>query len=268
MFSNIYFAERIGNRLMEIMRIDLYNSRSFTFLIFFVIFMIMTKVCKICDIEKEITEYYKRADSKDGYECWCKKCMDIKSKKYRKDNKEKIKETQRKYRENNKEEIREYTIQYNENNKKQRKEYRENNYEKIRRRTKNYINEKRKIDPLFKLKCILRASINRVLKIRGYKKKYKTFEILGCDSKTVKQHLELQFEPWMNWENHGKYNGEFNYGWDIDHIIPQSSGNTEEELIKLNHYTNFQPLCSKINRDIKRDKRDYYEPLCNTVQNI
>ena len=27
---------------------------------------------------------------------------------------------------------------------------------------------------------------------------------------------------------------------------------THEELIKLNHHTNFQPLCSHINRDIKK----------------
>ena len=26
-----------------------------------------------------------------------------------------------------------------------------------------------------------------------------------------------------------------------------------EKIIKLNHYTNFQPLCSKINRYIKRN---------------
>ena len=57
----------------------------------------------------------------------------------------------------------------------------------------------------------------------------------------------------MTWENYGLYNGELNYGWDIDHIIPQSYGNTEEEIIKLNHYTNLQPLCSKVNRDIKRN---------------
>ena len=61
----------------------------------------------------------------------------------------------------------------------------------------------------------------------------------------------------MTWENRGLYNGELNYGWDIDHIIPISSGNTEEEIIKLNHYSNLQPLCSKINRDIKRDRLDY-----------
>jgi hypothetical protein len=57
----------------------------------------------------------------------------------------------------------------------------------------------------------------------------------------------------MNWDNYGLYNGESNYGWDIDHIIPSSSAITEEELIKLNHFTNLQPLCSYINRKIKSD---------------
>lgn len=57
----------------------------------------------------------------------------------------------------------------------------------------------------------------------------------------------------MTWENKGLYNGELNHGWDIDHIIPTSSAKTEEEVVKLNHYTNLQPLCSKINRDIKKN---------------
>jgi hypothetical protein len=29
-------------------------------------------------------------------------------------------------------------------------------------------------------------------------------------------------------------------------------------LFNTNHYTNLQPLCSKINRDIKNDKIDFY----------
>jgi len=58
----------------------------------------------------------------------------------------------------------------------------------------------------------------------------------------------------MSWENYGLYNGELNYGWDIDHMVPLSSANTEEELLKLFHHTNLQPLCSKTNRDIKRNK--------------
>lgn len=56
----------------------------------------------------------------------------------------------------------------------------------------------------------------------------------------------------MTWENYGKYNGELEYGWDIDHIIPLSSAKNEDDLLRLNHYTNLQPLCSKVNRDIKR----------------
>jgi hypothetical protein len=35
---------------------------------------------------------------------------------------------------------------------------------------------------------------------------------------------------------------------------PISSAKTEEDVIRLNNYTNFQPLCSKVNRDIKKDK--------------
>lgn len=58
----------------------------------------------------------------------------------------------------------------------------------------------------------------------------------------------------MNWDNKGLYNGTFNYGWDADHITPIASATCEEDIIKLNHYTNFQPLCSKINRDVKKAK--------------
>jgi len=40
----------------------------------------------------------------------------------------------------------------------------------------------------------------------------------------------------MNWKNHGKF------GWHIDHIIPLSSAKTDEEVFKLCHYKNLQPL--------------------------
>jgi len=76
---------------------------------------------------------------------------------------------------------------------------------------------------------------------------------LGCSFEEFKIYLESKFEDWMTWENKGLYNGYLNYGWDIDHKIPISSATTEEEMIKLNHYTNLQPLCSYTNRYIKRD---------------
>jgi hypothetical protein len=58
--------------------------------------------------------------------------------------------------------------------------------------------------------------------------------MLGCDLHTAKAHLEKQFTDGMTWANHGE--------WHIDHIIPCASAKTEEELIKLFHYENLQPL--------------------------
>ena len=65
----------------------------------------------------------------------------------------------------------------------------------------------------------------------------------------------------MTWENRGLYNGELDYGWDIDHVIPSSSATNAEEMIKLNHYGNLQPLCSKVNRDIKRNNISWERTL-------
>jgi hypothetical protein len=111
------------------------------------------------------------------------------------------------------------------------------------------------IDPLFKLTEDIRTTIHHSIQRQGFSKNSITRNILGCSFEEFKQYIELKFEPWMNWENRGNpKNGvlEFNKNWDLDHIIPISSAKTEEDVIKLNHYTNFQPLCSKYNREIKR----------------
>ena len=88
-------------------------------------------------------------------------------------------------------------------------------------------------------------------------KKSRSYEILGCSFEDFKKHIESQWEDWMNWDNYGLYNGEECYGWDFDHIIPLSSCECEEDVYKLNHYSNLQPLCSYINRDVKKDNLDW-----------
>lgn len=119
------------------------------------------------------------------------------------------------------------------------------------RRTRNRIIR----DPLFRLSRRIRSAIGLHISKRGYTKKSKTAEILGCTFEQFKQHLESKFELWMSWDNYGKFkSGEINYGWDIDHIIPISTAKTEEDVIRLNHYTNLQPMCSHTNRNIKKDK--------------
>lgn len=137
---------------------------------------------------------------------------------------------------------------------KQSKEYFKNNKEVKQKKNNARYKERRDTDPVFKLATNLKRNIRTAIAKNGFSKKSRTVEILGSSFEEFKLHLESKFESWMNWQNYGKYNGEEGYGWDIDHIIPSSSAITEEDVMKLNHYTNLQPLCSYFNRVIKRNK--------------
>jgi len=179
--------------------------------------------------------------------------LNEKSKEYYQKNKEAIRIKSREYQSQNKEKLAEYYKQYRENNKDIIKQYHKDNSETIRVKQQNRQNHRLITEPLYKLKHNTRTLIRNSITRLGYRKISKTQEILGCSFGEFKGHLEEQFEPWMNWDNRGLYNGDFKYGWDIDHIIPLDAAVTEEDVLKLNHYTNLRPLCSKINRVIKRN---------------
>jgi hypothetical protein len=201
------------------------------------------KMCKKCGETKEFDFFYKRSRSKDGYTSRCKNCIYESEKKYKKSyNKD--------WRLKNKEAILIKEKEYRENNKEFLKSRRNDNKDKIKEKKRIYYQNRRKNDSMYRLSHNLRNIIYKSCKSR--KSSFRTEKIIGCSFEDFKLHLECKFESWMTWENYGKYNGELEYGWDIDHIIPLCSAINEEELIKLNHFTNLQPLCSKVNRDIKR----------------
>jgi len=176
---------------------------------------------------------------------------------YREKNKEKAKLEHKKYYEKNKEILKRKKKEYYETNKviilPKISKYQKENKEQINKVKNIYRSNKRKTDSIYNLKHNIRGLVTSSFKEKGIKKNSKTSEILGCTFEEFKYHLESSFEPWMTWDNTGLYNGELNHGWDIDHIIPISTATTEEEIVKLNHFTNLQPLCSKVNRDIKRN---------------
>jgi len=231
------------------------------------------KICKICKVEKDISLFNKKIKGKDGLNTKCKDCEREYNKNYYKLNKEYFKEHNKKWNENNRFLKNEIAKSYYYNNielcSERSKKYREENkvrlnenkrewdkkrsIEEKRNYRNNYNRVKKDKDILYKLVCNIRSYISMVIRKSGFNKSLKTTEILGCSFEEFKLYIENKFEPWMTWKNRGLYNGEFNYGWDIDHIIPISSAKTEDDIIKLNHYTNLQPLCSKINRDIKKD---------------
>jgi hypothetical protein len=209
------------------------------------------------------THRYKRGDVREdglifwsyakqgGYEYWVskEKFLDKKTKtkllksKWKKENKEIIRNQKAVYNKNNKEKVKEWNIKYKQNNQKKIKEsrsiYYNSNKEKIIKKSNIIDKNRKKTDKLYALSKSVRCNIRQALGKRGYTKKSRTHEILGCSFEFFKNHIEQRFQEGMTWENRSE--------WHLDHIIPVSSGKTEKEIIKLNHYTNLRPLWAEEN---------------------
>lgn len=154
------------------------------------------------------------------------------SKKYRKENPEKVKKYMKKYRKENSEKI-----------KKISKKYKKKNYEKYKEYNRKYNNNKRSIN----IHCRLRHNVSSSMRIKlkrhlFSKNKQSTFSFLPYTVDELKQHLEKQFEPWMNWSNYGNGKGK----WSIDHKIPDCNFNyrnvKDKEFQKCWSLGNLQPL--------------------------
>lgn len=124
-------------------------------------------------------------------------------------------------------------------------------------------NKRRKIPKNLKpLVDKIRVSISLSYKNKGFSKNTKTYKILGCDWQTFKNHLE-----------NNPYGFKItNSDMDLDHIVPISKSKTEEQLIKLNHYTNFQLLPKFYNRWVKIDndynKEEFEKWLKNNIHEL
>jgi hypothetical protein len=212
------------------------------------------KICKKCNINKDLSSFYKCKTNIDGYENSCKDCRNKQINTSAKNNPERVKKAAKKWRNNNKEYNKKRGLLWRKANPDKVKEANVNFNIKNPDYKKNYEINRRKENPLYKLKHNILSCLYTQLKRGNYTKKSRTYQILTCSFEELKLYIELQWEPWMNWKNHGLYNGELNYGWDIDHIIPTSSAKNEIDFLKLWNFTNLKPLCSKINRDIKKDK--------------
>jgi hypothetical protein len=195
------------------------------------------KVCTKCKIEKSFDNFSKDSNGKFGLKSSCKCCL----KKYRIDNQDKIRKQQKEYRKITFNSKKKYYFDNKETIQKYQIEYRKKNKEKINEQIKNRRKNRFENDPLYKFTCNVRNLIKNSFK-RGnnqFKKNAKSESILGCTILEFKEHIEKQFTDGMNWENRSK--------WHLDHIHPVSLATTEEDIIKLNHYTNFQPLWAEDN---------------------
>jgi hypothetical protein len=234
------------------------------------------KICSKCKEEKEVCEFYTDKSKIDGYYSSCKNCKTTYSKtrrdkniiylnlwrknnpdhnklfheknpdyvkNYYKKNKEvlllRVKKHYHENKEKNSEKLKNLSKKYYQNNREKRLEYRKEYSKNNREKRNEYLSNKKKIDPIYRLSCIVRNRLYSFLKNKNITKQNKTFDIVGCSPQFLKEYLENQFTNGMSWDNRCE--------WHIDHIIPLSSATTEEDIYKLCHYTNLQPLWAEDN---------------------
>lgn len=206
------------------------------------------KTCSKCKIEKSFDSFGKDKHRLDGYKIYCKSCVKVYRKKIELtiEQKEQQKISNKNWRLNNQEYLKVKKKEYYENNKehcilKSKNNYL-NNKDRYNDTKRKYINNKLKSNSMFKFK----SNISNLVRLSFYRscngtyiKSNRTEEILGCTINEFSVYLQSLFEKGMTLENYGK--------WHLDHIIPISSANSKEEIIRLNHYTNLQPLWASDN---------------------
>lgn len=226
--------------------------------------MIEVRYCKGCKEEHPIDAFYIRKETgKPRAEC--KKCFNLKQMKRVNKNKTKYKNKGKNYYLKNKEHIKQKAAEYRNNNKEKilayqrrnvdkQKIYNKENREKILTRQVKYNKNKRKNDPIFKLRDYISTRIRNAIN----KKDNSCLKYLNYTPQQLKEHLESLFEPWMNWNNHGQYlikdwkdDDQSTWKWQIDHIIPCSilpfTSMEDENFKRCWALSNLRPLSAKQN---------------------
>jgi hypothetical protein len=95
--------------------------------------------------------------------------------------------------------------------------------------------ERRKSDINFRLTCVLRSRIQKVL--LGKIKVGSAVKDLGCSIGFFVAYLQEQFYNDISWDNYGSY-------WEIDHIreLHTFDLTDRQQFLEACHYTNLQPL--------------------------
>jgi hypothetical protein len=200
------------------------------------------KICTKCKLEKEESEFYsdKRNVNMGGLRAVCKKCTNQYQTEYQKE--EKSREYQKLYGTVEGRKLlcqrsiarkRYYdSIEYRELKRVHDNEYKRE-YQRIgngRGYQKRYYHD----NIQYRLSCILRKRLYFALK--NDIKVGSAVRDLGCTIQELKKYLEERFQLGMSWSNYGE--------WHIDHKYPLSKVDLtdREQLLKVCHYTNLQPL--------------------------
>lgn len=125
---------------------------------------------------------------------------------------------------------------------------------------RQYQAEKAKIqkDPVFAAYKRVRQAIYSAIFRFGTSKSKRTEEMLGCTKVEFLTYLQSKMQPGMTI-------GDKTRTWHIDHVCPVSQARSEEEMVKLQHYTNLNPVFVTENLIKSNKKTLEAEKMCKLL---
>lgn len=188
------------------------------------------KYCVRCHIFKDFSNFSKDKNGKYGLCSWCRQCQS---------NYDKLRYTTDKRKQQNKQNWQKNGHIYNANSK-----------------------EKYYSDTSYRISRVFSTNLLQALKDNKAGRQWE--DLVSYNLQQLKEHLESQFMPEMNWNNYGEY-------WEIDHIVPKNLFRYETEQDKefkiCWSLMNLRPLTVRENRSRPKDGSDILEELKQQILN-
>ena len=189
------------------------------------------KICYKCQQSLDISLFHKHSKNKDGLQAMCCQCKAIIQKNYHNNpiNKQKEQDKYNSEKEKEKRNTEEYKKKHAQSQKKHL-QYPVNKSKHYNSRLEWHNNMYTNND-FYRLKVNSRNLIKDAFYSKGIKKESKTAELLCCSLVDFQTYLGAK--PGENYQ--------------LDHICPCAQAQNKEELIKLQHYSNFRWLLADEN---------------------
>ena len=170
------------------------------------------KKCNSCKIEKDIADFNKDSNSKDGHRNECRACHKIQNARWRLRHLDHCKEVSTAWKHNNR--------------------------EKNLATTKKWQKKQFESNSDYALAHSLRTRLNQAL--RSNYRAGSAVRDLGCTIEYFRKYIESKFEPGMSWDNRGRW-GKV---WHIDHIKPLVNFDltNRRQFMEVCNYKNLQPM--------------------------
>lgn len=103
-----------------------------------------------------------------------------------------------------------------------------------RKRKREYNGARYRDDPFERLKARVRDMLRKAIVRPTKSGEPQLVSLLGFSEADFRRHIERQFLDGMGWHNID--------GWQIDHIVPLCTANTEGDVIALSQLPNLRPI--------------------------